>query len=272
MSKRNDPVGILDSGIGGFSVVKQVQRLLPGEDILYFGDGAHVPYGNHPEETIVALSRYMFEFMERQKVKVLLVGCNTISCVIDRCADLVSCPVFDAVQAGVSGALADGGDKVGVISTVFTHSCQTYPRQIRARGAGELTVCSRGCPNLASLVEHNLGSGDGMEQVEEELRRELGELVEKEKIRCCVLGCTHYSLVSDRIRKLFPELDLVDPAMEMARSLREHLQGNDLARQDEEKGTVTIYTTGDVKEYALRAEQTGLQRVARVSAYPALEI
>ena len=272
MSNRNDPVGILDSGIGGFSVVKQVQRLLPGEDILYFGDGAHVPYGNHPEETIVALSRYMFEFMEQRKVKVLLVGCNTISCVIDRCMDLVSCPVFNAVQAGVSGALADGGERVGVISTVFTHSCQTYPRQILAQGDRELKVCSRGCPNLASLVEHNLGSGDGMEQVEEELRQELGELVEKEKIQCCVLGCTHYSLVSDRIQKLFPGLDLVDPAMEMARSLRNYLQVNGLARQGTEKGQVTIYPTGDVKEYTLRAEQTGLERVAQVSPYPALEI
>ena len=100
MSNQHSPVGILDSGIGGFSVVKQVQRLLPEETVLYFGDGAHIPYGNHPQEAIVNMARYMFRFMEEREVKALLVACNTISCVLDRCADVVSCPVFSAVQAG----------------------------------------------------------------------------------------------------------------------------------------------------------------------------
>ena len=269
MVKQNRPVGVLDSGIGGFSVARQVQRLLPGEDIIYFGDGAH---GNHPEKTIVALSRYMFEFMERQQVKVLLVGCNTISCVIDQCLDLVSCPVFSAVQAGVAGAVGKSQGKVGVISTVFTHNCQTYPRQLLSQSGGQLEVCSLGCPNLASLVEHNLGNKAGMAQVEEELRRELGGLVDREHIQCCLLGCTHYSLVSDSIRRLFPRLTLVDPAREMAEMLRRYLEKENLLREDKEPGRVSIYTTGDVAEYRLRAEQVGLERVEQVRAYPALNI
>ena len=93
MSDRTRPIGVLDSGIGGFSVARQVQRLLPEEDLLYFGDGAHIPYGNHDEETIVAMARYMFRFLEQRQVKALLVACNTISCVLDRCGDAVSCPV-----------------------------------------------------------------------------------------------------------------------------------------------------------------------------------
>ena len=272
MVKQNSPIGVLDSGIGGFSVARQVQRLLPGEDILYFGDGAHVPYGNHPEKTIVALSRYMFEFMERHQVKVLLVGCNTISCVIDQCMDLVSCPVFNAVQAGVAGAMGRKEGKVGVISTVFTHNCQTYPRQLLSQSGGELEVCSLGCPNLASLVEHNLGNDAGMAQVEEELRRELGALVEREHIRCCLLGCTHYSLVSDSIQKLFPQLSLVDPAQEMALMLRQYLKEENLLRENKDTGKVFIYTTGDVAEYGLRAQQVGLKHVEQVTAYPALKI
>ena len=111
-----------------------------------------------------------------------------------------------------------------------------------------------------------------MSQVEAELRRELDELVKTEGVQCCVLGCTHYSLVSDQIQKLYPQLSLVDPAQEMARSLREYLKENDLSREDGRKGQVTIYTTGDIKEYALRAEQTGLERVEQIIAYPALEI
>ena len=111
-----------------------------------------------------------------------------------------------------------------------------------------------------------------MDQVEKELHRELGELVEKEHIQCCVLGCTHYSLVSDSIRRMFPQLTLVDPAWEMARMLKEYLQKNDLFTDRTEEGRVSIYTTGDVEEYSLRAKQAGLQRVEQVKAYPALKI
>ena len=115
MLNQNSPVGILDSGIGGFSVARRVQRLLPGEDLIYLGDGAHIPYGNHPEKQIVAMARYMFEFMEHQGVKALLVACNTISCVVDQCADVVSCPVINAVQAGADMVAALDVEKVGVI-------------------------------------------------------------------------------------------------------------------------------------------------------------
>ena len=114
----NSPVGVLDSGIGGFSVARAVQQLLPAEQLIYFGDGAHIPYGNHPEDKIVAMARYMFSFLEQKQVKALLVACNTISCVIDRCADAVSCPTFNAVQAGANAVSRLDVEKVGVLHRV----------------------------------------------------------------------------------------------------------------------------------------------------------
>lgn len=147
----SDPIGILDSGIGGFSVVRQVQRTLPGEELVYFGDGAHIPYGNHPEDKIVAMARYMFRFMEDHHVKALLVACNTISCVIGQCEGEVSCPTFNAVQAGAEAAARLSVDKIGVISTVFTHNSRCYPEGILARSPKKLVVLSCGCPDLARL-------------------------------------------------------------------------------------------------------------------------
>lgn len=272
MSDRNSPIGILDSGIGGFSVALQVQRLLPGERLIYFGDGANVPYGNHPEETIVALSRYMFEFMEQQQVKVLLVACNTISCVVDRCRDAVSCPTFHTIQVGADAAVRSGCGRIGVISTVFTHNSGLYPKRIRESCTPQPQVLSRGCPDLARLVEHNLGSRDGMVQVEEELRRELSPLVEEQGIQCCLLGCTHYSLVADSIRRLYPDLALVDPAEEMARGLERYLETKDLKRTEERAGCLRIYTTGNPEEYALRAAQVGLERLDGVEPYPPMTV
>lgn len=271
MFDKDSPVGVIDSGIGGFSVARQVQRLLPGEELVYFGDGAHIPYGNHPEKTIVDMARYMFSFMEGRRVKALLVACNTISCVADRCGDVVSCPVIDAVQAGADAVSALDVEKVGVISTVFTHNARCYPRRILEKSPRKLVVLSCGAPDLARLVEHNLGDPAGMAQVEDNLRWELRPLVEEEHIQCLVLGCTHYPLVEDSIKKLYPHLPLIDPAQQMALELERYLDGAGLRRPGGGPGRLEIYTTGDVAEYALRAEQVGLERVGPVFFYPPME-
>ncbi len=275
MFDRNSPIGVLDSGIGGFSVARQVQRLLPGEDLLYFGDGANVPYGNHSADEIVAMSRYMFQFMEERGVKALLVACNTISCVSDLCEDVVSCPVFNAVQAGADAAVETahrlGIKKIGVISTVFTHSTNCYPEHIAALDP-ELTVCGHGCPDLAQLVERHLCDPDGMSHVDANLREELDGLVGREGIHACVLGCTHYSLVEENIRRLYPSLPLIDPAEQMALKLRACLAERDLLRQAENGGRLDVYTTSDVAEYESRAKQAGLDPVSSVSLYPAMSL
>ena len=272
LREQDRPVGILDSGIGGFSVARQVQLLMPGEELLYLGDGAHIPYGNHREEEIVAMARYLFRFMEEHGVKALLVACNTISCVIDRCRQEVSCPVFNAIRAGADAVAGLPVEKVGVISTVFTHNSGAYPREILAQSPKKMVVLSCGCPDLARLVEHNLDDPAGMVQVEENLRQELDQMVLEEKIQCCVLGCTHYPLVADSIRRFYPGRPLVDPAEEMARSLRGYLRAGGLEREGTRPGGLSVYTTGDVAEYRLRAGQVGLERIDRVEWYPPMEL
>ena len=263
---------MLDSGIGGFSVARQLQKLLPGEDLLYFGDGAHIPYGNHSHDRIVTLARYMFDFMERREVKALLVACNTISCLIHECGDVVSCPTVNAVQAGADAAAALTADKVGVISTVFTHNSRAYPEKIARLSPKKMVVLSCGCPDLARLVEHNLADPAGMGAVEENLRLELDHLVLEEKIQALVLGCTHYPLVEDSIHKLYPGLPLIDPAVRMAEDTRAWLDRSGLRKEGDEPGTIHIYTTGSVEEYRQRAEQVGLRRVGGVHAYPPLDL
>ena len=268
MFDKYSPIGVLDSGIGGFSVARQLQRLLPGEELLYFGDGANIPYGNHSREQIVTLARYMFEFMQERGVKLLLVACNTISCLIGECEDAVDCPTVNAVQAGADAVAELDVEKVGVISTVFTHNSRCYPEKILAQSPRKMVVLSCGCPDLARLVEHNLADPSGMEDVEQNLRLELDGMVLGEKIQCCVLGCTHYPLVEDRIRKLYPGLPLIDPAVRMAQDTKDYLEREGLLR-DDGQGSLEIYTTGSVEEYAQRAAQVGLERVTGVYPYPA---
>lgn len=213
------------------------------------------------------MARYMFRFMEERRVKALLVACNTISCVAEECADTVSCPLFSAVQAGADAVAGLEVDKVGVISTVFTHNTRIYPKKILSQSPRKLVVLSCGCPDLARLVEHSLGNPERMVQVEENLRQELDHMVLEERVDCCVLGCTHYPLVADSIRGLYPGLPLIDPAEEMAQALKIYLDREGLSNPRMSPGKMTIYTTGDVEEYALRASQVGLERVAAVEHY-----
>lgn len=272
MYDKNSPIGVLDSGIGGFSVARQLQRLLPGEDLIYFGDGANIPYGNHSKTRIITLARYMFDFMEQRGVKALLVACNTISCVIDACEDVVSCPTVNAVQAGADAVSELDVDKVGVISTVFTHNSRIYPQKINRNSPGKMVVLSCGCPDLARLVEHNLTNPEGMRDVEANLKLELDDMVLRDKIQACVLGCTHYPLVEDSIRKLYPGLPLIDPAVRMAEDTLNYLERAGLKKEGNTPGTLEIFTTGSVEEYTQRARQVGLERVSAVRSYPALKL
>ena len=214
----------------------------------------------------------MFDFMEQHRVKALLVACNTISCLIDQCADAVSCPTINAVQAGADAVAELDVDKVGVISTVFTHNSRVYPRKINERSPKKMVVLSCGCSDLARLVEHNLADPNGMRDVEANLKLELDDMVLREKIQACVLGCTHYPLVEGSIRTLYPGLPLIDPAVRMAEDTRDYLEREGLRKPGGRPGTLTIYTTGDVEEYTQRARQVGLERIEAVHPYPALTL
>ena len=271
MVTKTSPIGIIDSGIGGFSVALKMQQMLPHENLLYFGDGGNMPYGNHTAEEILTMTRYMLRFMEERGVKALLVACNTISCLIEQYRDDMSCPVLSVVQAGADAVAQMPVHKVGVISTCFTHSTRCYPDLI-GKEAPDKVVVSHGCPDLAKLVEAHVGDPAGQVILDADLKSNLDELVNQEKIDCCVLGCTHYPLVSENIHRLYPELPLIDPAVQMAKTIGGYLQENDLANDQAGQGSLDIYTTGSVEEYREKAAKVGLNPVTSVQSYPILKL
>ena len=269
MADKADPIGIIDSGIGGFSVARKMQRLLPHENLLYFGDGGNMPYGNHSAGKILRLTRYMLRFMEQRRVKALLVACNTISCLIGQYQDGLDFPVFSVVQAGAEAAARLPAHKIGVISTYFTHSTQCYPKLLRQIAPDKLVI-SRGYSDLAKFIEHHLGDPAGQEVIDQNIRANLDELVHGEKIDCCLLGCTHSPLVEENIQRLYPGLLLLDPADEMARAAGAFLGENGLLNGQSAKGALDIYTTGCVEEYRDKAVKAGLDPVTSVHPYPPL--
>lgn len=267
MANQNNPIGIIDSGIGGFSVVRRVQKQLPHENIVYFGDGANTPYGNHNAQDILALTRYMLAFMRQRRVKALLVACNTISCLLDEYRREMDCPVLSVVQAGAESVAQLPVERVGVISTCFTASTGCYPALI-AQLAPEKQVFSRGYKNLAAMVEH----GASQEAIDGELRENLDELVHKDRVECCLLACTHYPLVEGNIRRLYPQLRLVDPADRMAGELERCLKETRQISRRSALGTLELYTTADPQDYIRAARRAGLKGVISAQSWPAMKL
>ena len=271
MFSKESPIGIIDSGIGGFSVARKVQKLLPRENLVYLGDGANTPYGNHPAEEILTMTRYMLRFMEEKGVKALLVACNTISCLIDQYRDEMSCPVLSVVQAGADAVKDLDVHKVGVISTCFTASTHCYPDLI-GKAAPDKVVISHGCPDLANVVERNVGRPEGQALIDADVQKNLEGLVRDEQIECCVLGCTHYPLVEENIHRLFPGLRLLDPAEQMAKDVLAYLERDGLVNDGPQPGRLDIFTTGSAEEYAMKAEKVGLDPVTSVQFYPPMKL
>lgn len=242
MEQKKRPIGIVDSGIGGFTVAKAVRALLPQEDILYLGDGANAPYGNRSQEELVALAKYMVKFMNESQVKLLLVACNTISCLATAYAEDIACPVLYVVKSGAKGVAKEEFDQIAAISTNFTHQQGMY-RQYIQEIAPEKKVVSQGSTHLVRLIEENTGDSQSRQAIQEEITAVLSPLLTEEG-GCCVLGCTHYPLALDVFQECFPKTKFIDPAQEMAKETKSFLNDNGLLNSD--GGLLTVYTTGEV--------------------------
>ena len=193
--------------------------------------------------------------MEEREVKALLVACNTISCLIDQYRKDMSMPV----------------KRVGVIPTCFTHSTRCYPDSIE-KLAPEKSVFSHGCPDLARLVETYVGDPAGQEILDRDIRSNLDGLVYRDRVECCVLGCTHFPLVAENIRRLYPGLPLIDPAEQMVQAVGDYLREQELMNDQRFQGTLEIYTTASAEEYREKAAKVGLFPVTAVREYSATAV
>lgn len=259
------PIGVMDAGVGGFTTVRELQRLLPGEDIIYLGDGKNNPYGNRSKEEILCLTRQCLDFLHARGVKTVAVACNTISTLIEEYQADYGFRIFSIVRSGRDDVLRMGLREVGVLSTVFTAKTAAYAKEIRAKDP-TVQVYAQGCPNLARLIES--GAFD-RGQIDEELRSTLGVLLaEQPQLNALVLGCTHFPLVDENIRRLYPALTtVIDPAATQAHDIGEYLAAEG-ALNPAAEGSLQVYTTAACENYRKMVERLGLKRVACVENIP----
>ncbi len=209
------PIGVFDSGLGGLTVLRALHERLPGEDLLYFGDTARVPYGTKGEKTVRAFARQDAGLLVARGVKMVVVACNTASAfALDHLREVLPVPVLGVIEPGVRAALAaTRGGTVGVIGTSGTIRSGRYQQGLAAAGLGPERIVAAECPLFVPLVEEGLG-GHAMTRlaIAEYLRP-----VREAHVDTLILGCTHYPLLSEDIGSyLGPEVRLVDSAEALA--------------------------------------------------------
>jgi glutamate racemase len=224
--RNNDarPIGIFDSGVGGLTVFKAIERKLPDESIVYFGDTARVPYGNKSKQTVIRFSTESILFLLRKKVKLIVVACNTSSSLaLDYLKRIFSVPIVGVIDPAVKKAISiSRNKKIGVIGTKSTINSRVYERKILSKEK-RVSVYSCACPLFVPLVEEGLIKGEIAKNF---VRMYLSKL--KGEVDTLILGCTHYPLLKETIASYLKGVRLVDSAQEVASNAKTILEDNNL--------------------------------------------
>jgi glutamate racemase len=204
----SSPIGIFDSGIGGLTVFRAIRRLLSNESLLYVGDTARVPYGNKTAETVTEYSLQIARWLVGQKIKALVVACNTSSAVaLPALQAAISVPVIGMIAPGTAAALtASRSGRIGVIGTRRTILSGAYETAIRAQRP-TAQVVSQDCPLFVSLVEE----GWLDDPITHAVAQKYLEPMIRAQVDTLILGCTHYPLLKPVLQNILgPQVTLID--------------------------------------------------------------
>lgn len=214
MSARR-PIGVFDSGIGGLTVFKAIAERMPDEDLVYFGDTAHVPYGSKSREAVTRYSLEVARFLEKKGIKMLVIACNTSSAyALEAVRAAIRVPVLGVIEPGARAAAAASRSKrIGIIGTEGTIASGAYERALKAR-MPKAAVSARACPLFVPLVEE----GWWDHRATAAAARDYLAPLKAAKVDTVILGCTHYPLLKKTIgRVMGPKVRLIDSAEETAR-------------------------------------------------------
>lgn len=212
------PIGVYDSGLGGLSVVRQLQQQLPQESLIYIADNARVPYGGRSPEEIHRFSREVIAYLVSHQVKAILCACNTSSVVIlPELRRVGRIPVMGLAQAGA--LLPRGFRRVALLATEATVRSHLYREQI-GRHFPEIELLEMACPEFVPLVEAGQWDGEAVETI---LRQRLAPLLAWQP-EAVILGCSHYPYLAPVLKRILgPQVQLLDPATQLVSQLRQKL-------------------------------------------------
>lgn len=250
---RTNPIGFFDSGIGGLTVVRSVIKLLPNENIVYFGDTARVPYGSKSNDTVIEYSIQAANFLLRKNIKLLVVACNTASAAaLKELKRILTIPVIGMIEPGADAALRVSKSKsIGVIGTRATINNKAYSNELK-RLNPKVKVFEKACPLFVPFAEEGWINHKSTELA---AREYLSEFKEK-KIDSLILGCTHYPILTDVIQKAVGKsVELIDSGSPAAKIVEDYLNGRGLRNISNQIGQKEFYVSDAPNKFKEIAER-----------------
>lgn len=253
MISPSDSIGLFDSGVGGFSVVKALSDLLPNENLVYFGDTARMPYGNKSKDAIIRYSLENAYFLQQHKIKLLIVACNTASVhALDTLKTTLSIPVIsiidDVFELVATTTLTQ---QVAILGTKSTINSGYFEKGFLDFNPAIKTL-SISCPLFATLVEEGLESHKATELLAYEYLSGLYGT----RIDTALLACTHYPFILDVLKKIAPkDINFIDPSFSCAKKTKKVLDNLNLINPQSEAGSLRIFASNDEQSLKNHADR-----------------
>ena len=220
-------IGIFDSGLGGLTILKELRRVLPHENLIYFGDTANVPYGSKSKQTVTRFSLDIARFLESQGIKMLVVACNTASALaLNELRKQCQVPVLGVIEPGAQkAAQSTRNGRVAVLGTEATVKSSAYPKAL-LRINPKLKIIQQACPLFVPVVEENWSKTPAARLIAQTYLSS----VLRYRADTVILGCTHYPVLKSVLAcVLGKQVRLVDSAQTTAQAVQHALQKNNQA-------------------------------------------
>lgn len=261
MGKR--PIGVFDSGLGGLTVLKQIKKELPSENIIYFGDVARVPYGPKSEIEVLKYTQQAMNFFIKHDVKAVVIACNTATAAaLHKIKNEYNIPIIGVIESGVRSAIeTTKNKKIGVIATEGTVKSEKYVKKIKEFDDC-IEVYQKACPLFVYLVEN--GEMDTVKS--SEIARYYLEMYKQKEIDTLVLGCTHYLHLKKDIEAVLGEgVFLVDPAERVSLDLKNILKENKIENNNTKIGKCNYYVSKSSKSFEETASKFMEEKIEELS-------
>lgn len=243
----NNAIGVFDSGLGGLTCLKELNKLIPNENVIYFGDTARLPYGTRSRETILEYAHQDIAFVKSKNVKMIIAACGTVSSVLGSGktadGDVPFTGVLLPAAQAACGMTRNG--KVGVIGTEATIKSGSYGKAIRGIRP-DVSVIGAACPLFVPLVENGFTARDN--KVAQLVAEQYLAPIKKEGVDTLILGCTHYPILRDVISDFMGDsVTLISSGEEAAKYAYNMLMSREMLSDREENGTNTYYTSDSIE-------------------------
>ena len=262
ISRNNMPIGFFDSGVGGLTVLKEVKKLMPNENFVYFGDTLHVPYGEKSKEQLLEYSKDILNFFNEKRCKAVVMACNTTSSTIyEDIKDKYAFKIYPIVQSIAKILAKTSIQRLGIFATKATINSGAYETEIRKYNP-EMQVYGQYCPEWVKIVEDNVSEKPECVEI---IKNDLSVMLRRNPQKI-VLGCTHYPFLLPILSKYAPKEIFIDPAEYFAHSINTDLLNSGLTKIDNSIHTEEFYVSSDPEKFKNSAKmfyniESGIQEI-----------